>query len=164
MPQRINSVNLRFERAKLPKSDFKLSNQSIIHILKSGSKAEEKIGFQTQQFQLLGVSLTIKIFQKLYCNYNFCMKNQIEFSEPSDISYELKSKQGLAQSHLPDEPIWANDIKDEVTDGDIWVPIIKGDHSLKIKVSSGDFHGYIDLQLSDENHRIEKDGKNDKIV
>jgi hypothetical protein len=74
MPQRINSVNLRFERAKLPKNDFKLSNQSIIHILKSGSKTEEKIGFQTQHFPLFSVSLAIKIFQKLYYNNNFCMK------------------------------------------------------------------------------------------
>jgi hypothetical protein len=66
MTNRTNSVILRLERAKLPKSDFKLSNQSIIHILKSGSKTEEKIGFQTQSFPLLSVSKKMKIFQKIY--------------------------------------------------------------------------------------------------
>ncbi len=67
MSNRTNSVILRLERAKLPKSDFKLSNQSIINILKSGSKTEEKIEFQTQHFPPLSVSIKIKIFQKIYC-------------------------------------------------------------------------------------------------
>ena len=52
MSQRINAVKLRFERAKLP-TEFKecdLSIHSTINILKSDTKKEEQIGFQTQQF------------------------------------------------------------------------------------------------------------------
>ena len=63
--------------------------------------------------------------------------------------YELSSG-GLLKKHTKHEPIWAYDIKDEVTDGDIWVPITKDDKSLRIKVSSFKFHGYVDLIINTE--------------
>lgn len=49
MSQRNNVVNLRFERALLPKSGYRLSKHSTIYILKSGSKSDETIEFYTQQ-------------------------------------------------------------------------------------------------------------------
>ena len=58
MTDRINTVKLRFERAKLPKSDFKLSATSTIQILKTSSKNDEAIGFQTQNLLSKDVTRT----------------------------------------------------------------------------------------------------------
>ena len=60
---------------------------------------------------------------------------------------------------VAEEPVWASRVSGEITDGDIWVPINKDTNSLTIKVSSGNFNGYLDLQLSDKNE-ICRDRKN----
>lgn len=63
---------------------------------------------------------------------------------------EFKSKK--SDDYKKDEPIWAEHVNGEITDGDLWVPINKETNtSLTVRVSSGNFHGYVDLKLSDQN-------------